>query len=204
MKKKILLPVLTLGLLSILFVSCSKDSEPLTTEDAGLIAAIEEATNKQSILQENLPPAALSVLNSEYEETYISEAQLAPELGYKVSARMDDPTQYEQRYLIYFDMDGRHLIDRDRPYDGIDWCFRFIFPISVTYINGEIIELTNFQQLRRLAKSCDRGHHCFEFNYPIYLKLGDRRIEINSNEELRRAFNRCDRIDRPRDVPPRD
>lgn len=204
MKKKILLPVVTLGLLSFLFISCSKDSEPLTSEDASLITAIEEASNKQSIPQENLPATALSELNSEFADTYISEAQLAPELGYKVSARVDDPTRYEERYLVYFDMDGRHLIDRDRPHDGIDWCFRIVFPITVTYINGEVLELTNHHQLRRLANSCDRGHHCFEFNYPIYLKLGDRLIEINSNEELRRAFNRCDRSDRPTDVRPRD
>jgi hypothetical protein len=204
MKKKILLPAMAAALLSILFLSCSQESEPVTIDDASLITAIEEADNKQFIPQENLPAAAINVLNSEYDETYISEAQLAPEFGYKVTARVDDPIRYEERYLIYFDSNGRHLTDRVRPYDGIDWCFRIIFPITVTYINGEVIELNNYHQLKRLVHSCDRGRHCFEFNYPIYLKLGDHRIEINSNEELRRAFNRCDRMDRPRDAQPHD
>jgi len=204
MKKKIFLPLVSLSILCLLFTSCSKDNESLTTEDASLIAAIEEAGNKLSIPEQNLPATALTTMNIEFADTYISEVQLAPELGYKVSARVDDPIRYEERYILYFNVDGRRLIDRDRPHDGIDFCFRFVFPITVTHVNGEVLELLNYHQLKRLVNSCDRGHHCFEFNYPINLQLGDRLIEINSNEELRRAFNRCDRSDRPRDVRPHD
>ncbi len=204
MKKTISIAFIALFMSVLFFASCSEDSEETTT-DANLITAIENSEQKQPIEKNELPATAIVVLDSEYPNEFISVAQLAPAIGYKVILRDTDAAHYENIVRVYFAMDGRRLTDRQHPDRVRDVCFRIVFPITVTMHNGHVVEIISYQQLRRLIEACDgasdRVRDCFEFNFPITLVIGDHRVIVENAAGLRRAFAHCDRSDRPSDRP---
>ena len=175
-------------------VSCSKSNETLT-DDSNLITKIENATDKQSAEEETLPVTVMQVINSEFADNFISGAQLAPQLGYRVISRADDPARYDERNRLYFDIDGRHLIRfDDHPDQFRDLCFRFVFPFNVNLANGNTATIQNYHQFERLIAACRLNDNCFEFDYPITLQVGPHQYTtVENNEQLRAVYSNCER-----------
>ena len=103
-----------IGILAVVilaFSSCSKGDFKVAGDgsDADLIAAIQKATNKQTISINELPAPSRTVLNEDYSDDYIDIAKHAPELGYEVEMRCQKGPRVGEHSQAYFDMNGREL-----------------------------------------------------------------------------------------------
>lgn len=124
------------------FVSCS-DSENIDglEEDTALIEKIEEAS-KVIVDENSLPSQSASTFNGDFADSYIETVQLASNLGYKVSVLTDNVSRIEDKSDVFFNMEGRQLVDKNERRKGKrNRCFEFIFPIDFIMPDNSSITL---------------------------------------------------------------
>lgn len=102
--KNLLLSILIIGV----FASCSKHSD-LFDADNALIESIKLAGDKIEVPFAELPGQSQELLNKEFPADFVSIALLAPELGYEVITRKDQPSRYGERSKVYFNLSGKWL-----------------------------------------------------------------------------------------------
>ncbi|MCK5145737.1 hypothetical protein KAR48_03215 [bacterium] len=109
---KLVMSVVAAMMLMMVIIGCEQ-SDPLsnmdTKGDAQLIAAIQDAINKEVISITELPLESQGVLNGDYMDHYIDDALVAPTLGYEVGMRQERGHEVGERTAAYFSTDGRQL-----------------------------------------------------------------------------------------------
>ena len=216
-KLKFLSSVLALILAVGVISSCDDngsdvDCDPIVN-DADLVAAIQSATNKQDISESALPTGAQSILDSDFSESFVSRAQLVPEVGYEVTLRLESGAEVGERSLAYFNLEGQELRATGRFVDGLRErgrlgrrarglrdCFDFVFPISLTVPDGSTITLESREDwslIRDWYQANPDAEDRPAFVFPLDIQFGDELLTINSLEELREAKGACE-VDRRR------
>lgn len=169
--------------------------------DAQLIKAIQEATNKQTINTEELPSASLTVLEQDYSESYIVTPKIAPELGYEVSMRREKGSRVGEHSQAYFNLKGREL-RLGRSYgdkDGCDIkeCFDFVFPVTFVMPDGSTITGNSIEEIGLAIKSWYEANPGSKerpaLQYPVEITFRDgTTATITSDEGMRRFKADCE------------
>jgi uncharacterized protein YcfL len=193
------LTLLTLALL--IFSSCSKEEEDLMTE-ADLIAAIEAATDKQTVEVATLPEQAQTTLTRDYSESEAERALLARDLGYALNMRRMESSRMGERNRIYFSLEGRLLRRNkerkmERGENGCDRekCFEFVFPISFIMPDGTEISGDGLEVRTGITAWYDANpgvEERPELRYPLDIVFSDdTTVTLENNEQMRRVYNSC-------------
>ncbi len=103
MRVKILLPLLALTLA---FFSCEKEE---LASDETLISEIILADNLQAVQTADLPQSGQKYIDDNYFDTYVEEAYVASNRGYKVTLGNGEN--------LFFDLDGK-VLDYDKDFVG--------------------------------------------------------------------------------------
>ena len=191
-------------LMLIAFASCDNDRDVMSDDD--LIFAIQTANNKQLVNAASLPTDASNVLPDDFSESYLENAQLAPELGYEVRMRRGEGIRTGERSDIYFDLNGRRLRgDRDREgerrrgEDGSDRheCFRLVYPVTFAMPDGT--EITGDSEgeaglaIREWYANNEGTEELPVLQYPVEIIFEDQTtLTVNSNEAMREAYGNCE------------
>jgi hypothetical protein len=167
--------------------------------DIQLIEAIANDPNKFEVDFIDIPQASQFVVAEEYYDYMMVSAEISPEFGYLVSMG-DMAIDAGDITEIFFSKGGRKLGNRD----GMDdrkrhnkRCFKFVFPLSFTIGDQEAIyTVNNYRELRDRLKTNyqETGVKMKpDFTYPIQIqyKGEEESVEINSEEELKAAFQSC-------------
>lgn len=144
LKRSSIFLMITMFLLSsILMISCSDNNEGETIlDDEQLITAIETAASRVSVAEEDLPPAAQSDLDLNFEYDAVYDVKYADNLGYEVRLVGEEGTFTGEFNRAFYDEAGRSLEDRKRPRFGKRRsCFHLVFPFTVTMPDGSSITL---------------------------------------------------------------
>lgn len=172
--------------------SCRKDENK--NGDDSLIEAIKNATNKQSISFSELPYDSKMVIESDYSESYVDDAKLAPKLGYEVDMSNEFGFKAAEYKQAYFDLTGRELKSWKGDKDGKD-CFVFVYPITYEMPDGTTITGNTKKEIAIGIKVWYEAHPDFQqkptLQYPIDIIYGDKIITINNEEEMKKAYEWC-------------
>lgn len=143
LKTSILFFSITAFILSaLLFTSCS-DSEGVTlTDDSSLIERIENAA-KITVEETDLPAATESALNGELADSFITNTQIATDLGFQVSMVSDNEAFEEAKSDVFFSLEGRLLNDTNARRRGRSNCFEFVYPIVLIMPDDSSITLNS-------------------------------------------------------------
>ena len=151
--------------------------------DTQLIEAIISDPNKFEIEEADVPSMSLYAIGEEYYDYMMYKAEISPEYGYQISLG-DMALDAGDMTEIFFAKDGRKLGGRD----GMEErkrhnkrCFKFVFPL--TFSLGETSYTANdYQEFRDCllytSDAADEG-------------LGVETVTINSDDELKEAFQAC-------------
>lgn len=178
---------------ALLFTSCSENSEILT-DDTALIEQIESAT-RESISVNDLPNAAIN-LSGDLSDSFTESAELAPNLGYRVSIFTDNEERVENDATVYFNLQGRQLEDlRDNFRRRRNRCFDFVFPIDFIMPDATSITLNSSDDwvlIRDWYEANPTINERPELVFPVEVTLEDGTVQtlINS-EELRDVKQSC-------------
>lgn len=206
--------LVTLGLI----YSCENLGVDPEMDDAELIAAIQNSTAKQAVSIDELPSGSVTVLESDYSEDFVSEANLAPELGYEVNLKRGMGSFVGESDQAYFDLNGRQLNTEsdiaegngsDRPHRKRDKkrkrkkdCFKILFPFNLTMPDGSTITLESeedWSQVREWYEANESDERpAFVFPIQINYAGSDEAITINNEEEFEEAKELCRDGKRPR------
>ena len=172
--------------------------------DAQLIEAIANDSNKIEIDNVDLPVLSRLVVETQYFDHIAIEVELSPNFGYQLSLG-DMAVDAGDVTEVFFAKDGRKLGDRagdDRKRHGKRKCFRFVFPLSFTLGDQEAIYTVNdYTEFRDRLKTNyqETGVKMKpDFTYPIQVEFKPEEeggegevLSINSEEELKEAFQAC-------------
>ena len=194
------------------FSACQDDSDVMS--DADLILAIQTAADKQPVIDAALPSNDTNILTSDFSESYMEEAQLAPELGYEVAMRRGEGVRIGERSRVYFDLSGRELRaerngnggygydsdrDRVRGEDGRDRreCFRLIFPVTFEMPDGTDITGDHEEGIRTAIRQWYADNRNTDvrpqLQYPVEIIFADHStLTVNNDEEMREAYEGCE------------
>jgi len=215
-KLQIVIPLLILLLLS-LIIGCQENDPGVVTadptDDAQLIQAIQESTNKETIDAEDLPQPSLTVLDNDYIESYISEAKIVPELGYEVDLRKHVGIRLGEYSQTYFDLNGRELRgDKDYRYDhdreGHDKnrreCFKLVYPVTFIMPDASTITGDDEWEVGMALRSWYEDHPDTKkkpiLQYPVNIIFRDGTVvTVNSDEDLKGIYARCEYSDRDKE-----
>lgn len=138
----IFLTITALLMTSVLFTSCTNDTEEVSLEDGDLVSAIESATDSFEVTVSALPTAARNELEENFEDDEVINVIQAPNLGFMVNMVSADGSWVSEINRAVFDTTGRLLDDRRRPRFGRRRsCFRIAFPFSLTMPDDTVITL---------------------------------------------------------------
>ena len=145
-KSSILFFTTTAFILSaLLFTSCSDSAsmDDLETDDSVLIEKIESAA-KVSVLASSLPAATETVFRGDLADSFVTGAELAAGLGYKVAIATDNESREEEKSDVYFSLKGKQLVDNnEKRGNKRHKCFQFVFPIDFIMPDATAITLTS-------------------------------------------------------------
>ena len=206
--------LLSMLLLAALVFSCNDESEvDLPLDDSSLIDQIANATNSQTISITALPTTAQVSLTNDYAESFVTNALLAPSLGYQVNLRLASGADVGESSSAFFDLDGRELNATfgarsrfgrgervGRRARGLRDCFDFVFPISLTLPDGSSLTLESaddWSLVRDWYEANPDAEGRPEFVFPLDVQFGDSTFTVSSAEELREAKGACE-VDRKR------
>lgn len=212
MMSSLLMAIVMMGVL----FSCDNEegTEP-TIDGSELVAAIESATNKQDISSNALPFSASVVLERDFSESFVSRAQLAPELGYEVSMRLGQGADVGEASVVFFNLNGVELSDqqgilrdsvdrqgrrRGRKARGIRNCFDFVFPVSLTMPDASVVTLNSGEDwtlIREWYQANPDANERPAFVFPLQIVFGDEIVDINNQEDFQEAKSACE-VDRRR------
>ncbi|MEM8966104.1 MAG: hypothetical protein AAGE93_06780 [Bacteroidota bacterium] len=188
-----------------LFYSCddevSENGMTPSLDDSGLIEAIISSTNKQLISAEVLPSSAITAIDENYSEDFISTAQFALELGYEVDLQRTQGAWLGERSQLYFDTNGRELQTEDEAVErgerpmrkrrhrrpSMRNCFEFVFPLSVNMPDESTITLesgSDWQEVRIWHQENPDVDGRPAFVYPIEVIFEGENLVINNEDEM--------------------
>lgn len=202
--KKLKLLFAFIALILVAF-ACDPENEIAPTElsDTELIEAIQSASDLQEISQENLPNEANTTLSQEYSESFLSQVQIAPSLGYAVTMRQETGAMAGRGENVYFDLNGRRLdpdnegVHKRRPKNRRKkGCFEIVYPVSFVMPDASLITLESKKD-RALIKDWYEANPDIEEEpslfFPVDFTLEDGSTQtINSEAELETLMDICD------------
>jgi hypothetical protein len=192
----IFLMISALLMTTVLFTSCTDSSETDFADDEALITAIETSVNKTTITVNDLPSAAQSDLETDYENDDIYEVTKAEGLGFEVRLITTEGSWTTEFNRAFFDTNGRQLEDRRRPRHGRRRsCFKIVFPFSVTMPDDSVITLesrADKRLIREWYQANPGSTEKPELIYPIEIEYQDGTIDtINNAAEYVQARQEC-------------
>lgn len=197
LKSSILFFSITMFLLSALtFSSCSDSETSITdTDDTALIAKIENAS-KISVDANSLPAASISVLNSDFADSYISNVALATDLGYKVTINTDNDSKEEIDSDVFFSKNGKQLADtNEKRKKRRHKCFEFVFPIDFIMPDDSSITLNTKEDWSLIRDWYDANPDVKErpeLVFPVDITLEDGTVQtLIDRDELKAVKDSC-------------
>jgi len=196
-------------MISGLIASCDNEDVNLSKsnlDDAQLIEAIQNSTNKVAVNPEDLPASSLNVLEQDYSTSYTENAHMTPDLGYEVSLREGKGSYVGEQFNTYFDVNGRELLadggeggpDRpDGPRKGKKGreCFDFVLPVTFTMADGSSITVEDEEGWKAIKAWYDANPDTKErpsVQFPVDITYKDgTTTTINNEEELKAAHEAC-------------
>ncbi len=195
------MPPLGLLLVAVLFYACEKAAMSPVSDDVDLITQIQSAENLTNVTPEQLPAPALSQLENAYSESFISQAKMAPGLGYEVQLRRQEGSRVGKPANAYFDMNGKALLQsnaqqQDANTERIKDCFRIEFPYSLSLPDGTILTIENQEDLQQIRvwyseNPNAEGRPAFVFPIQITFSGENESVAIQNEEELSNAQAVC-------------
>ena len=200
---------LAFGLL-LFFAGCSKDFEPSGLSDAEIIQMIQ-SSNLEDISKSDLPTTSQEVVNQDYFDYMDVATRQASGLGYEV-ALAGRGHRVGSRHEIYFNLEGRKLDPNDwgnkrgwnkdgydREFgDKEDWrCFELIFPLTFNMPDGSSVIVENdsensWDQIKTWYEANPDSEEKPQMQFPVVIFYEDDTYTLNSSEELRGAYSRCE------------
>lgn len=211
-----------------LLFSCSDQEDAFEMEDLTslyesddlLIAAIANASNKNSVDISALPTDAKNTLQTDYNSMMAKQSFEVEKLGYEVSMIGLEPVNLAEEENTYFDQDGRELIpgyDKRDPRNAGEKegdrkgkrriHFELVYPVSFTMPDGTVISVDNKQDFRAQVKSWFEAHPDSEgkplLNYPVEVLVEgvEEAIPINNEEEMKALKRRLRKEANEKDKP---
>ena len=201
--------LLILSLL-VFLASCSKNLEPSGLSDAEIIQLIQES-DLMDVSMTDLPSRSQNVVIEDYFEYIDVASRKASGLGYEV-ALAGRGHRVGSRHEIYFNVEGRKLDPNDwgdkrgwnkdgygREFDGEkDWrCFELVFPITFNMPDGSPVtiesdEESSWDEIKSWYESNPDSEEKPEMQFPVVIFYDNDTYTLNSSDELRGAYSRCE------------
>ncbi len=188
---------------AVIFISSCQEKmsymEADMMNDAQLIEAIANDSDKIEIDNDDLPTLSQLVVENQYFDHISIQVELSPNYGFQLSLG-DMAVDAGDVTEVFFAKDGRKLGDRageDRKRYGNRKCFKFVFPLSFTLGNQEVLYTVNnykefYDTLKtKYEESGVKEKPAFTFPVQIEFKGEDEPLTVNSSEELKAAFQYC-------------
>ena len=165
--------------------------------DLQLIQAIANDPNKFEVDGVDIPQSSQFIVAVEYYDYMMVSAEISPEYGYLVSMG-DMALDAGDITEIFFAKDGRKLGNRD----GMDdrkrhkkRCFRFVFPLTFS-LGDSSHTVSDYKEFIDVMKAHyeetgEKQRPAFAFPIQIQFKGEEEAVAINSDEELKAAFQSC-------------
>lgn len=197
LKSSILFFTITAFILSaLLFTSCSDSEGVEVTDDTTLIEKIESAS-KITVDAESLPSATTSALNGDLADSYIAKAQLATDLGFKVSLISDNEAFEDADSDVFFSKEGRQLNDTNAKRRGRSKCFEFVYPIVLIMPDDSSITITSKEDWSLKKDWYEANPDATErpeLVFPVDVTLEDGTVQtLIDSDELSTVKNSCKR-----------
>ena len=190
--------------------SCSKNLEPSGLSDAEIIQLIQES-DLMDVSMTDLPSRSQNVVIEDYFEYIDVASRKASGLGYEV-ALAGRGHRVGSRHEIYFNVEGRKLDPNDwgdkrgwnkdgygREFDGEkDWrCFDLVFPITFNMPDGSPVtiesdEESSWDEIKSWYESNPDSEEKPEMQFPVVIFYDNDTYTLNSSDELRGAYSRCE------------
>ena len=197
LKSSILFFSIIMFLLSALtFTSCSDSETTITdTDDVALIAKIEKAS-KINVDANSLPAASISVLNSEFADSYVANVAFANDLGYKVTLNTDNDSKEEMDSDVFFAKNGKQLADdNEKRKKRRHKCFQFVFPIDFIMPDDSSITLNSKEDwslIRDWYEVNSDVKERPELVFPVDITLEDGTVQtLLDRDELKAVKDSC-------------
>jgi len=191
----------------VFFISSCQDNmsymEADMMNDMQLIEAIANDENKIEVDNVDLPALSRLVIENQYFDHIAIEVELSPGYGYQLSLG-DMAIDAGDVTEVFFARDGRKLGDRagdDRKRHGKRKCFRFVFPLSFSFSDGSSYTVADGKEFHDTLKAHFKATGAKEkpaFTFPIQVQFKPEEegaegeiLTVNSNEELKEAFQAC-------------
>ena len=201
--------LLILSLL-VFLASCSKNLEPSGLSDAEIIQLIQES-DLMDVSMTDLPSRSQNVVIEDYFEYIDVASRKASGLGYEV-ALAGRGHRVGSRHEIYFNVGGRKLDPNDwgdkrgwnkdgygREFDSEkDWrCFELVFPITFNMPDGSSVtiesdEESSWDEIKSWYESNPDSEEKPEMQFPVVIFYDNDTYTLNSSDELRGAYSRCE------------
>ena len=201
--------LLILSLL-VFLASCSKNLEPRGLSDAEIIQLIQES-DLMDVSMTDLPSRSQNVVIEDYFEYIDVASRKASGLGYEV-ALAGRGHRVGSRHEIYFNVEGRKLDPNDwggkrgwnkdgysREFDSEkDWrCFELVFPITFNMPDGSSVtiesdEESSWDEIKSWYESNPDSEEKPEMQFPVVIFYDNDTYTLNSSDELRGAYSRCE------------
>ena len=196
--------------LLVFLASCSKNLEPSGLSDAEIIQLIQES-DLMDVSMTDLPSRSQNVVIEDYFEYIDVASRKASGLGYEV-ALAGRGHRVGSRHEIYFNVEGRKLDPNDwgdkrgwnkdgygREFDGEkDWrCFDLVFPITFNMPDGSSVtiesdEESSWDEIKSWYESNPDSEEKPEMQFPVVIFYDNDTYTLNSSDELRGAYSRCE------------
>lgn len=200
-----------------LTVACNNTGDELSpsiSDDAELMDAIQSSNERLIVTEEALPANTLVTLETDYEESYVTQITLATNLGYEVNLRQETGSEVGTLSLVFFNLEGRELGSiretrsdslasrmgdrQDRRQDRRDErregrrgrrdkdCFEIVFPFSLTMPDASVITL-NREEDWNLVKSWYENNEDPEAGRPEFVYPIEITLEDGSQVAIQNA-----------------
>ena len=165
--------------------------------DLQLIEAIANDPNKFEVDGVDIPQSSQFIVAVEYYDYMMVSAEISPEYGYLVSMG-DMALDAGDITEIFFAKDGRKLGNRDGMDDRMRHkkrCFRFVFPLTFS-LGDTSHTVSDYKEFIDVMKAHyeetgEKQRPAFAFPIQIQFKGEEEAVAINSDEELKAAFQSC-------------
>lgn len=180
---------------SVVFFSACNDSESIETDDTNLIAKID-AAQKTTVSTSQLPSAIDATFNDELADSYIDNALLATNLGYKVEVYTFNESKAEATSDVYFNLQGKQLNDtREKSQKRRHKCFEFVFPIDFIMPDASVITLNSkddWTLIRDWYTNNPSASEKPELVFPVDITLEDGTVQtLLDIDELKAVKQNC-------------
>ena len=212
-KSKIRLFQITFALVTFLMIAFSTGcgEDPLSTKplssDEQLMKSIQDASNKITVTEEDLPSSTKTILSQDYSESYVKQIKLAPKLGYEIDLRMEAGVYVGELVTKYFAIDGREIrvvvkakdkyrVKEDRNEKERNKCFELELPVTFTMPDGSKITIAEREEWSTIRSWYEANPDSKErptLSYPVNVIFRDGTIfTVESAEGMEEVYANCD------------